>query len=161
MISFIHTNTDELSDSEGSIDTVALRDAEAYEILCGSTSANFNPSTVDDALEDATQQTDQTEHDTRLNTADHETASGLIIDHLPFGSPDAPTPRKDRGLSASETLREAQADNPWAPFTSKVDWDVAQWAKKPGRTSKQVTGLLAIPGVRISYSRDTMDLNRK
>jgi hypothetical protein len=40
------------------------------------------------------------------------------------------------------------ADNPWVPFMSQVDWEVAKWAKLRGSTSTAVTDLLAIDGVR-------------
>ncbi|KAF7372382.1 hypothetical protein MVEN_00098600 [Mycena venus] len=38
------------------------------------------------------------------------------------------------------------ADNPWAPFMSQVDWEVAKWAKLRGSTTTAVTDLLAIDG---------------
>jgi len=50
--------------------------------------------------------------------------------------------RHHRNSKAGQPLKNAQpgdqtyaqglgtsADNPWAPFSSKLDWDVAQWAK--------------------------------
>ena len=40
--------------------------------------------------------------------------------------------------------------NPYAPFNSKTDWEVAKWAKLRGPTSTAVTDLLMIPDVRWS-----------
>ncbi|KAJ7312316.1 hypothetical protein DFH08DRAFT_717847 [Mycena albidolilacea] len=55
------------------------------------------------------------------------------------------------------------ADNPWAPFTSQVDWEVAKWAKLRGSTSTAVTDLLAIDGVPqalgLSY-KNSRELNQ-
>lgn len=47
-------------------------------------------------------------------------------------------------LSYSEQNRE----NPWAPFSSKMDWEVARWAKLRGPGSTSFTELLGIEGVR-------------
>ncbi|KAI0688790.1 hypothetical protein BC835DRAFT_1283994 [Cytidiella melzeri] len=37
--------------------------------------------------------------------------------------------------------------NPWAPFSSKMDWEVAQWAKLRGPSSTAFTELLEIDGI--------------
>jgi len=42
------------------------------------------------------------------------------------------------------------SDNPWAPFNSKLDWEIARWAKLRGPGSTAVTDLLSINGVRFS-----------
>jgi Plavaka transposase len=159
--------TDEPSGSKGVYsvpdDSVDITDANAFEELLrgNSTPPNLNQLTIDDALEtleDTTQQSEQIELDDRPDTADQELASGLIIDQFPFGSPGAPIPGKHRGLSVYESLQGIHADNPWAPFSSQLDWEVARWAKMRSRTSTAVTELLAIPGVRVSYYQDTVHL---
>ena len=38
-------------------------------------------------------------------------------------------------------------DNPWAPFSSQLDWEVARWAKLRGPSSTAFTELLNIHGV--------------
>jgi hypothetical protein len=38
-------------------------------------------------------------------------------------------------------------DNPWAPFNSKKDWEIARWAKLRGAGSTAFSELLAIDGV--------------
>ncbi|KAI0058289.1 hypothetical protein BV25DRAFT_1919489 [Artomyces pyxidatus] len=59
---------------------------------------------------------------------------------------------------------EAEADeNPWAPFTSQMDWEMAQWAKMRGPTSTAFTELLNIDGVAdklgLSY-KNSAELNK-
>jgi len=39
-------------------------------------------------------------------------------------------------------------DNPWAPFNSKKDWEIARWAKLQGAGLTAFSELLAINGVR-------------
>ncbi|KAJ7222721.1 hypothetical protein C8J57DRAFT_1253670 [Mycena rebaudengoi] len=41
------------------------------------------------------------------------------------------------------------ADNPWVPFTSQVDWEIAKWAKLRGSTSTMFTDLLSIDGIKV------------
>jgi len=41
-------------------------------------------------------------------------------------------------------------DNPWAPFNSKKDWEIARWAKLRGAGSTAFSELLAIDGVRFN-----------
>lgn len=43
------------------------------------------------------------------------------------------------------------ASNVWAPFNSKVDWEVAQWAKLRGLGSTAFSDLLAIEGVILMF----------
>jgi hypothetical protein len=54
---------------------------------------------------------------------------------------------RDCGYSASL----GGGDNPWAPFHSKKDWEIAQWAKLRGVGSTAFSELLAIDDV--SFSR--------
>ncbi|KAJ6605641.1 hypothetical protein B0H10DRAFT_2440216 [Mycena sp. CBHHK59/15] len=53
---------------------------------------------------------------------------------------------KDRTQSAEERYRAAT--NLYAPFASKMDWEVARWAKLRGSGSTAFTDLLKIDGVR-------------
>ncbi|KAI1783377.1 hypothetical protein LXA43DRAFT_1133211 [Ganoderma leucocontextum] len=39
------------------------------------------------------------------------------------------------------------ADNPYAPFNSRLDWEIARWGKLRGSSSTSLTELLQIPGV--------------
>jgi hypothetical protein len=57
------------------------------------------------------------------------------------------------------TKREmSDADNCYAPFCSKIDWEIAQWAKTHGPSSTAVTELLAIDKVRFSHSFSILHL---
>jgi hypothetical protein len=42
--------------------------------------------------------------------------------------------------------------NPWAPFSSRIDWEIAKWAKLRGAGSTAFSDLLAIEGVRTSFN---------
>ncbi|KAJ6497170.1 hypothetical protein C8R47DRAFT_972715 [Mycena vitilis] len=62
----------------------------------------------------------------------------------------------------SESIRSSE-ENPWAPFTSQVDWEIAKWAKLRGSTSTAFTDLLSIDGVPealgLSY-KNSRELNQ-
>ncbi|KAF9049009.1 hypothetical protein BJ165DRAFT_1402848 [Panaeolus papilionaceus] len=53
----------------------------------------------------------------------------------------------------------ADKGNPWAPFNSKTDWDIACWAKKRGPGSTAFTELLGIDSVqeKLGLSYKTSD----
>ncbi|KAF8989290.1 hypothetical protein BDQ17DRAFT_1393312 [Cyathus striatus] len=55
------------------------------------------------------------------------------------------------------------SSNSWAPFTSRLDWEVAKWAKCRGPSSTAFTELLAIDGfqdaINLSY-KNTVELNK-
>jgi len=46
-----------------------------------------------------------------------------------------------------------QRDNPWAPFKSRLDWEVAQWAKMQGPGLTAFSSLLKIDGVHFHSFR--------
>lgn len=55
---------------------------------------------------------------------------------------------EDNIAAASETHQgNALGTNPFAPFLSKLDWDMAQWAKLRGPGSTAFTELMGIEGV--------------
>jgi len=64
-----------------------------------------------------------------------------------------PNARAGQPLSHEETRDSGYAsalgggDNPWAPFNSKKDWEIARWAKLRGMGSTAFSELLAIDGV--------------
>jgi hypothetical protein len=49
------------------------------------------------------------------------------------------------------SLHDSVASNPYAPFTSKMDWEIARWAKLRGSGSTAFNDLLAIEGVLYFY----------
>ncbi|KAJ7805230.1 hypothetical protein B0H14DRAFT_3091624 [Mycena olivaceomarginata] len=72
------------------------------------------------------------------------------------------------GGAASEqaylgSLHDSAASSPYAPFTSKMDWEIARWAKLRGSGSTAFNDLLAIEGVRnsldLSYG-NSVQLNK-
>jgi hypothetical protein len=44
------------------------------------------------------------------------------------------------------------SDNPWDPFSSRLDWEVAYWAKRCGPSATAFTELLRIDGVSTSVN---------
>ncbi|KAJ7175571.1 hypothetical protein C8R46DRAFT_1174477 [Mycena filopes] len=80
-----------------------------------------------------------------------------IIDKFPGGRAGRPIP-SSHTMNSEQTydssLRGSSEGNPYAPFNSKVDWEVARWAKLRGSGSTAFTDLLHIDGVR-----DSLDLS--
>lgn len=64
--------------------------------------------------------------------------------------PDAHEDRYDYTAYQS-TLGAAAQDNIWHPFNSKLDWEVARWAKQRGLGDTAFSELLAIEGVRYHF----------
>ena len=58
-----------------------------------------------------------------------------------------------RGQTTDDRYSNALGSNinPWAPFTSEIDWMVARWAKLQGPGSTAFSELLAINGVCVQY----------
>lgn len=58
--------------------------------------------------------------------------------------------REEMGLDeeADEEI-EMWEDNEWAPFRTKLDWEIAKWAIEEGIGKGSIDRLLKIPGVRI------------
>lgn len=71
-----------------------------------------------------------------------------IIESFPGGHAGKPI-SPERSVSAQERYGDAlgNSNNIYAPFASKMDWDVAQWAKLRGSGSTAFTDLLKIEGV--------------
>jgi hypothetical protein len=53
----------------------------------------------------------------------------------------------DENLNASYTRKVGSAENPFFPFSSKMEWEIAQWAKMRGPSSTSFTELMNIEGV--------------
>ncbi|KAJ7083270.1 hypothetical protein C8R43DRAFT_1092761 [Mycena crocata] len=77
----------------------------------------------------------------------------------PLQRTEVPANTQQRGLSEAEENPE----NPWAPFKSQIDWQIARWDKVQGSTSTVFTDLLAINGVTealgLSY-KNSSELNK-
>ncbi|KAF7348086.1 hypothetical protein MSAN_01761200 [Mycena sanguinolenta] len=73
-----------------------------------------------------------------------------VIDRFPSPLAGAPVSR-DQAATSEEQYRNALGDtasNPYKPFLSKMDWEIARWAKLRGAGSTAFTDLLKIEGVR-------------
>jgi hypothetical protein len=82
----------------------------------------------------------------QLEADNSEPTALVVIEQFSFGNPGAPTHGTHYGSATDDTDRGALGDN-WAPFHSKLDWDIACWAKKHGLTSSAIADFLAIPEV--------------
>ena len=54
-----------------------------------------------------------------------------------------------------QQVQEGQ-DNIYAPFSSRIDWEIAQWAKMRGPGSTAVSELLSIDGVCIWFNHHSI-----
>jgi hypothetical protein len=72
-----------------------------------------------------------------------------VIDKFPGGRAGEPM-SGERSASAEQQYsdRLGSSGNIYAPFASKMDWEVARWAKLRGSGSTAFTDLLKIEGVR-------------
>ncbi|KAJ7451993.1 hypothetical protein FB451DRAFT_1524612 [Mycena latifolia] len=78
-----------------------------------------------------------------------------IVEKYPGGLAGKPisTRRDQTSEKAYESsLKDSAVSNPYAPFTSKMDWEVARWAKTRGAGSTAFSDLLNIEGVRDALS---------
>ncbi|KAJ6605728.1 hypothetical protein B0H10DRAFT_2311298 [Mycena sp. CBHHK59/15] len=76
-----------------------------------------------------------------------------IIEKYPGRSAGKPIPSA-KAQTSEENYRSSLDDstgaNPYAPFKSKMDWEIAKWAKLRGSGSTAFTDLLQVEGVRES-----------
>ena len=64
-----------------------------------------------------------------------------------------PIPRSDIGYEKYSNELEKEGDiNEWAPFSTRMEWEIAQWAKLRGPSSTALTELLKIDGVSKTVS---------
>lgn len=73
---------------------------------------------------------------------------------FPRDSAGAVHARGDRDQNALYFSAVGEADNPYAPFCSKMEWDIARWSKLRGPSSTALTELMAIEGVSTKFSYD-------
>jgi hypothetical protein len=57
----------------------------------------------------------------------------------------------NQGYRQSRAVSPADNPNPYGPFSSKLDWEIAHWAKMRGPGSNALTELLSIEGVRLLW----------
>ena len=93
---------------------------------------------------------------------EHNLRRPIIVDHFPEKSAGAIFPQDDIAEQGYSNVFGKSNDNPYAPFNSQIDWEVAKWAKLRGPGSNACSELLNIPGLQealgLSY-KNTQDLN--
>ncbi|TFK53168.1 hypothetical protein OE88DRAFT_1626862 [Heliocybe sulcata] len=105
-----------------------------------------------DAQSDSDKEEDPDSSRTRTARARAEDAARRqpAVTKFPGGAAGKPVNTSELRASMYEEYSHqmnASADNPWAPFASKLDWEVARWAKLRGPGSTALTELLQIDGV--------------
>lgn len=80
---------------------------------------------------------------------EHSQEPGLQLEIEKFGGKAGRPIRSGQPTTADdhETQLGSDGANPYAPFHSRTDWEVAKWGKLRGPTSTAFTELLEIPGV--------------
>jgi len=76
--------------------------------------------------------------------------SQVVVERFRRGNPGAPI-NGTQGSPIYESSQETLGGSVWAPFRSECDWNVAHWAKMNGPSATALTGLLAIPNVRLTF----------
>ncbi|KAG1861507.1 hypothetical protein DFJ58DRAFT_839656 [Suillus subalutaceus] len=101
---------------------------------------------VDDPMDDDDGSVDrEMHHQIEQQIADHDRVIESYPDHR-AGQPIAQA--KIQNVNATYASSIDNAENPYAPFCSQMDWEVAQWAKLCGPSSTAFLDLLSIDGVK-------------
>ncbi|KAI1797995.1 hypothetical protein LXA43DRAFT_875754 [Ganoderma leucocontextum] len=71
-----------------------------------------------------------------------------FVDRFPDPRAGAPLPTKEPSAYHDyQTELDSEGENPYLPFKSRLDWEIARWAKMRGPGSTAVSELLAIKGL--------------
>ncbi|KAG2029855.1 hypothetical protein BDR03DRAFT_1017832 [Suillus americanus] len=141
---------DEFGDRDG--DIVAARDAElehGWEFPADPISLDVDAADLEDTEP----------HHTEQQQAEAPLGQCPTIEEFPQRGAGAPL--HCAGTTAFKSYKDKLPDseNIWAPFTSRIDYEVAKWAKLCGAGSTAFSDLLAIDGGRLSY-QNSRELNR-
>jgi hypothetical protein len=102
---------------------------------------------VDDPMDHNNSSIDrETHHQIERQIADHN----RVIESYPdrrAGQPITQAEIRNVNATYASSIDNLNAENPYAPFTSQMDWEVAQWAKLRGPSSTAFSDLLSIDGV--------------
>jgi hypothetical protein len=71
-----------------------------------------------------------------------------VIKPFPGNTASMPVNSPAKQLGFTIYRSQLNGDSQYAPFASKMDWEIARWAKLQGPSSSAVTELLQIEGVR-------------
>ena len=78
------------------------------------------------------------------------------IEPFPLATAGAPIPGSEHAPSSFETYRQSiGSNNNYAPFHSRLDWEMAQWVKMHGPSSSAISKLLETEGVCTNYFHST------
>ena len=105
-------------------------------------------------------------HDSELTDAQRQQAEGRLNNKTFTVCYSVKYPTRSAGAALNQKQpRDAKysaaingLSNPWAPFSSRVDWEIAKWAKLRGAGSTAFSDLLAIEGVCTSFN--SIDINQ-
>ena len=147
----LHFATDETDDEDRMLDEEEVQNLAAeheWEPPIPAEEDDFPPAASEDSdLADA----GRSGPDRREQRRAHEhlrTTTHIVA--FPGGSAGSPIHIRLEGSSYNaycNALESPSSPNPFAPFRSQIDWEVAKWAKTRGPGSTAVTELLQIEGV--------------
>ena len=88
-------------------------------------------------------------HQEEPSPDDHQGPDKVFIEGFPSSHAAAAVPNDQANIEMDYDCYRSQCgnSNEYAPFTSRINWDIAHWAKVHGITSTAVTELLRINGV--------------
>jgi hypothetical protein len=79
--------------------------------------------------------------------AEEEFRKVPVVESFPSNAAGAPIANVQAVPKYESYQKDLKNDNPWAPFSSRLDWEVARWAKLRGPSSTAFTEFLNIDGV--------------
>ena len=71
----------------------------------------------------------------------------VFIDRYPSPAGAPVGSHRSGDFAAYEASIQAEENNPYAPFKTRMEWEVAKWAKLYGPGANSLTKLLSIPEV--------------
>ncbi|KAH7904457.1 hypothetical protein BJ138DRAFT_993077, partial [Hygrophoropsis aurantiaca] len=129
----------------------------------GSEENHSEPEVADDA--NAVNDQPNQSRNTRNHAENRLHQNNSVIIPYPDERAGQPTRPDGRSQNSNECYKDRlnfSGSNPWAPFSSQTDWEIARWAKLRGPGSTAFSELLAISGVGdklgLSY-RNSRELN--
>ena len=83
----------------------------------------------------------------------------IFVEHFPLATAGAPTKGHDLPKGAGHV--GVRQGNPYFPFASEMDWNVAYWSKLRGQGSTAVSDLLGLQGVSLHITTTHLYLTSK
>ena len=71
----------------------------------------------------------------------------VYIDRYPAPAGASTGSHRQSDFATYEASIQAEEENPYAPFKTQMEWEIAKWAKLYGAGANSLTKLLSIPGV--------------